>query len=33
MKKNDKIPGYQLQALAWGALAVLSAVGMFTQLL
>ncbi len=33
MKKNDQTPRYQLQALVWGTVAVLSTFAMCTQLL
>ncbi len=32
MKKNDKIPQFNVQAFVWGIVAVLSTVGMYTQL-
>ncbi len=32
MKKDRKIPQFQLQAVVWAAVAVFSAVGMYVQL-
>ncbi len=32
MKKNDRIPHFKVQAFVWGVVAVLSTVGMYTQL-
>lgn len=31
MKRNRKIPQFQLQAIAWAVVAVLSTVGMYVQ--